>query len=60
MEKLNALKDDREEAEELSKKIQARGTGIKRNPFEIGPEAFIEPVPILHRKRGNKRRTLNL
>jgi len=44
-----------ESIEELSKKLQNRGTGLRKNPFEIKPAEYIEPTPKACRKRGKGR-----
>ena len=44
----------------LSKKIQARGSGKKRDPNEIRPEEYQESVAIDLRKRSRKKGPLKL
>jgi len=51
---------DEKEVRLLSKKIQARGSGKKRDPNEIRPEEYQESVAIDLRKRSRKKGPLKL
>ena len=51
---------DQADVLQLAKKIQNRGSGKKRNPYEIHPSEYIEPTAIDSRKKGGRRGKLSL
>ena len=55
-----AMNDGLNSAAELGKKLQNRGTGVKKDPYDIQPKEYIEPTDIVCRKKGKGRPKLTV
>ena len=55
-----AIQEANQSVEELCKKLENRGTGIKANPYKIKRSECVEMTPIASMKKGKHRPKLTL